>query len=143
VSAGSVGILNVGAGDTKLTFDRNNPVERIRAARIVKDMLRRGYALLVDVGDGKYQRVHDFDEERCEYIIADFAPEASNELPAPRVTLREEVEHGKGVEPQEDAAHAPTDGGEGGGPRRRGRPPKRSLPAEQHNAVAVARTAGG
>lgn len=46
---GSVGILNVGAGDTKLIFDKNSPADCIRAARIVKDMLRRGYALLVEV----------------------------------------------------------------------------------------------
>lgn len=39
---GSVAILNVSAGDTKLTFDKSNPSETIRAARIVKDMLRRG-----------------------------------------------------------------------------------------------------
>ena len=30
---GDVGILNVGAGDVKLSFDTRNPAERIRAAR--------------------------------------------------------------------------------------------------------------
>ena len=49
MSAGSIAILNVGAGDTRLSFDKANPAEAIRAARIVKDMLRRGYALLVEV----------------------------------------------------------------------------------------------
>jgi len=39
---GEVAILSVGEGDTKLTFDKNNPAETIRAARIVGDMLRRG-----------------------------------------------------------------------------------------------------
>lgn len=48
---GQIGILNVGAGDTKISFDKNNPAERIRSARIVTDMLRRGYALLVEVTD--------------------------------------------------------------------------------------------
>lgn len=71
---GTVGILNVGAGDTKLSFDPRNPAERIRAARIVRDMIRRGYALLVEVAPGQYQRATDFDEARCEYIIADFDP---------------------------------------------------------------------
>lgn len=84
---GSVGILNVGAGDTKLSFDPSNPAERIRAARIVKDMLRRGYALLIEAGTdaaGKtvYQRALDFDEEKAEYIIADFDPEIAAEVDA-------------------------------------------------------------
>jgi hypothetical protein len=85
-----IGILNVGAGDTKLVFDKNNPAECIRAARIVKDMLRRGYALLVDVGEGKTQRVLDFDETQCEYIIADLDPVAAE------AADREEQEHGEG-----------------------------------------------
>lgn len=37
---GEVGVLNVGAGDTKLSFDPSNQADRIRAARIVKDMSR-------------------------------------------------------------------------------------------------------
>ena len=37
-SKGKVNILNVGAGDLELSFDPNNPAERIRAARIVKDL---------------------------------------------------------------------------------------------------------
>ena len=74
---GTVSILNVGTGDTKLTFDKSNPAEVIRAARIVKDMLRHGYALLVETevdGVKKFTRAYDFDEDTCEYIIADFEP---------------------------------------------------------------------
>ena len=76
MSSGNLAILNVGSGDTKLSFDKSNPAECIRAARIVKDMLKRGYALLIEVGkdaDGraKNQRVLSFDENVCEYIIAD------------------------------------------------------------------------
>lgn len=58
---GEVGVLNVGAGDTRLMFDKSNPADCIRAARIVKDMLRRGYALLIEVGkdaDGKPKHQH-------------------------------------------------------------------------------------
>lgn len=78
--AGQVGILNVGAGDTKLVFDPSNPADCIRAARVVKDMIRRGYALLVDTGKRDagdrpiYARAKDFDETKFEYIIADFDP---------------------------------------------------------------------
>mgnify|MGYP002142381953 CR=1 FL=1 len=46
---GTVAILNVSAGDTKLTFDPKMPAEVARAAKVVKDMLRRGFALLVVV----------------------------------------------------------------------------------------------
>lgn len=71
---GSVGILNVGAGDTKLSFDPDNPQERERAAKIVAEMLRKGYALLIQVGtkDGEplYQRAKSFDPKTCEYIIS-------------------------------------------------------------------------
>lgn len=66
-------ILNVGEGDTKLTFDPDKPVERERAARIVTDMLRRGYAILIHAGekDGEpiYRRAKRFDPKTCEYLI--------------------------------------------------------------------------
>lgn len=73
---GEVGILSVGAGHIKLKFDPNDEVETTRAARIVKDMLRRGYALMVEIPsiDGtpaRYRRATDFDDKACEYIIAD------------------------------------------------------------------------
>lgn len=76
---GEVGILSVGAGDTKISFDPANPEERARAARIVKEMMRAGYAVMVDSGqkDAKgrplYTRATDFDEETCEYVIFDTA----------------------------------------------------------------------
>jgi len=94
---GVVGILNVGAGDTKLTFDKSNPAERIRAARIVRDMIRRGYALLIEVDDGKggtvQVRATDFDENTCEYIIADFDPEITATADHQRGRGEEEI-HG-------------------------------------------------
>ena len=39
---GQIGILNVGAGDTKLSFDPSKPVEVKRAAKIVSEMLSQG-----------------------------------------------------------------------------------------------------
>lgn len=117
---GTVSILNVGEGDTKLTFDKKNPVERERAAKVVADMLARGYALLVQVGkkNGEpiYQRAHAFDPRKCEYIIAG-GPD-------------EEVPIGQ-------AARAATP------KRKRGRPPKVRIPADSASVVAVGRTAGG
>lgn len=116
---GSVSILNVGEGDTKLSFDKNNPSERKRAAKIVTDMLKRGYALLVQIGEHNgepvYQRVKAFDPETCEYIIASAADEA--------------IDIGREVEPKAK--------------RKPGRPRNVAIPAEHTQAVSVARTAGG
>lgn len=139
---GTVGILNVGAGDIKISFDKSNPAERIRAARIVADMLRRGYALLVQSGqkeDGTpvYTRATAFDEERCEYIVADFDPVTAAE--------HDEQEQRRGLD--DGPAHSITQpqaaqaDGATPAPRRRGRPKR--IAAEGTHAVAVSRTAGG
>jgi hypothetical protein len=70
---GELTILNVGTGDTKLIFDKSKPAEVKRAGRVVQDMLRRGFALLVEVGERNgqplYQRAHSFDPETNEYLI--------------------------------------------------------------------------
>lgn len=71
---GALEILNVGAGDVKITYDREDVAEAIRAKRIIKDMLKRGYALLVEI-DGKWQRIKSFDEKHGEYVIADLVDE--------------------------------------------------------------------
>jgi hypothetical protein len=134
-----LGILNVGAGDTKLVFDKNNPAERIRSARIVTDMLRRGYALLIEV-DGAYQRVHSFREDTCEYIIADFDPVVA------------QAEDARTNERTNEPAAAPADGAAGektlatpriAGGRRRGRPSTKTVDAATTRGIAVSRSAGG
>lgn len=120
---GTVAILNVGAGDTKLSFDPTKPAEVAKAAKIVKDMIRRGFVLLIEVGrDDKgplYRRALDFDETTAEYIIAgetnDGEAEAGEATPAPAKRA------GKGKA--------------GRGQLRRA--------ASSTGAVAVARTAGG
>lgn len=142
--SGQIGILNVGAGDTKLTFDKSNPAECIRSGRIVQDMLRRGYALLVEVDDGKggksFTRVHDFDPDKCEYIIADGPLRAVDPAAI------------RGAADEETAAKAPAAAGTFTGdegpretptpqPRLRGR--TRSVSATEARGVAVGRSAGG
>lgn len=112
---GSVSILNVGEGDTKLTFDPAKPDERERAAKIVTDMLKRGYAILVDVGekdgDRIYRRAKGFDPTTCEYLIVGLPTEEEHDI--------------------EDA----------GKKKRRGRPGR--IGAHKTRAVAVARSARG
>lgn len=124
MSKGKLGILNVGAGDTKIIFDKSNPQDTIRAGRIVTDMLRRGYALLIEVEkDGKKttHRVKEFDPATSEYIIADFDPtvaedDTNDEAPA-------------------EAAPAK--------PAARSKIKTKRIPAETASGVAVARRAGG
>lgn len=121
---GGLAILNVGAGDTKLTFDKDKPVERERCARIVTDMLRRGYAILVEVGkkDGKplYQSAQGFDPETCEYLIVGLPLEVELDIAAETEPDRPIKKKAKG-----------------------GRPKSIRVPADKTPAVAVARSAGG
>ncbi len=138
MSMGQVGILNVGAGDTKLVFDKDDPAECIRAARIVTDMLRRGYALLVEVtmpgGEKKFQRVTEFREDTCEYVIADFDPVTAGNAD-------------KAEAPHEHATEQAATAGDGAANEESRAPkqrrPRRVIPASESRAVAIGRTAGG
>jgi len=113
---GMLSVLNVGHGDLTLSFDASNQAERNRAKRIVEDMLKRGYAILVKVGeqDGEpiFKRAKAFDPNTCEYIVSGDAP-----LDA------------KSAEPRKR-------------PAKRSRQVKR-YPATSTPAVSVARSAGG
>lgn len=135
---GTVGILNIGGGDTTLSFDPNNPAERIRAARIVRDMIRRGYALLIEIeidGVRKFQRALDFREDVCEYVIADMDPDAATDEPS------EDENHGTKDQQVETSAAQATAAGDR--PRRGRKPGKRNVKAEHARAIAVAPSAGG
>ena len=143
---GSVGILNVGTGDTKLSFDPKNLAERIRAARIVADMLRRGYALLVEIDDGKggkvFSRATAFREDVCEYVIADFDPIEAQKHDA----AEEAIDHEEALTPKSSTGGTGGTEGEpapGKAKSRRGLPASRSVRAANTRAIAVAPTAGG
>jgi hypothetical protein len=140
-----LGILNVGAGDTKLSFDPTKPAERIRSARIVTDMLRRGYALLVEVTDKKgntsYTRVHEFREDTCEYIIADFDPLVAQEADASERDLSTADESAAAAPPRAPIEKSPLATPKiAGGRRRTG---TRAVPADKTTGIAVSRSAGG
>lgn len=84
----SLSILNVGEGDTKLTFDPEKPEELERTRRIVTDMLAMGYAIMVKDGD-VWRRATGFDSGNCEYLIADVpAVDQSTPVPKPKRTYR-------------------------------------------------------
>ncbi len=118
---GSLAILNVGKGDTKLSFDPEKPAEVERANKVVTDMLRAGYAIMVQVGerDGKplYMRAEGFDAKTNEYLIVG-APETK---------------------------HEPMDVSDilAGTPRRKRQPKTTRVKASETRAVGVARMAGG
>jgi hypothetical protein len=135
---GSISILSVGAGDTTLRFDSSDPVEVERAKLVITDMLRRGYAILVQVGvqDGEpiYRRAKGFDPKTCEYVIAG----VPNDEPALDVDLPENLQHGEEARPPSQKAK--------GAPRRPGARRKKGnlrIHASKTDAVAVGRIAGG
>jgi hypothetical protein len=94
---GEIGILNVGAGDTKLVFDPTKPEDMKRAARTIKDMISRGYVILVEAGkDAKtgeplYRRAQKFLEDTCEYVIAGDIPNEQTRRKAKSRTPRPEI----------------------------------------------------
>lgn len=134
-----IGILSVGAGETMLTFDKNNAAELIRAARIVTDMLRHGYALVVEVagadGAKSFQRVKEFDPETSEYIIADL-----DSVQAAKVDAED-------AQSQEDeAAEAGGAGPPAASPRKtkgKRNTDTRRIAAAGTRGVAIARSSGG
>lgn len=80
---GELSILNTGAGDIKISFNTASVSEVIRAKRILTDMLRRGYAIVVEVernGEKAYERIKEFDEKHGEYVIADLDPLMAREV---------------------------------------------------------------
>ena len=126
--------LNCGAGDISLTWNANDPMEIERAMRVVKDMLRRGYALFVKGADGKMTKVKGLDESAGAYLIAD-GPDGSAPAPEPV----------KEPEPGEDPTYFQRPSQEvqakveEAGKKKRGRPVKMS----HAKVVAVGRSAGG
>jgi hypothetical protein len=146
---GTVGILNVGAGDITLSFDPANAIERIRSARIVRDMIRRGYALLVEVerdGVKSFERALDFDEAHCRYLIADFAPETVERefsRPLAELAIDKGMENDHGESGTAAEAETPETSA-GKGTKKSGRRGKfKSVDAGTTRAVAVGRSSGG
>ncbi len=158
---GVLEILNVQGGDVKITFDKGDPSELIRSKRIIEDMLRRGYALVVEVergGERKYERVQKFDAEQGEYIIADLDPLAAKDadMTEGRLSAGQEERRAMYAKQYADdpsaeniAAALPTDPGlcHCGRPLgHRGAhagPRTKRLPMEKTKATGIGRSAGG
>lgn len=68
IDEGSLCILNITAGDIKISFNKDNPEELTRARDMIEDMLKRGYSILVQWGDG-WRRAKKFIPTRDAYVI--------------------------------------------------------------------------
>lgn len=68
MSSGTLDVLNVRAGDLKFSWDSESDVADAR--RVVRDLLRQGYLLVVETEEGTHVRVEDFDPDTDEYIVA-------------------------------------------------------------------------
>lgn len=116
---GQVSVLNVGAGDISVTFNSLDEAEGRKAVRMLTDMVRRGYAVCLQLPDGTYQRVTEVDAAHGRYVVQ--IPEAD---PLP---------DGMAEEPERT--------------RRRGKAARKtrsvSQPISQGKAVGIARSAGG
>ncbi len=127
---GTLSLLNVGHGDITLSFNGKDKSESDRAARIIGDMLKKGFAILIRIGekDGEpiYRRAKAFDPKTNEYIIAadveDHVEVADLLRPAPSAQDKPEKIIRTSV---------------------RSRPKERRIPASTTHATAVGRTAGG
>lgn len=99
MQAGELAILNCTDGDTRISFNSNDPDEVERARAVVEDMLRRGYCISVVVGD-KMERAVDFDPSKDEYIVEKSTPKQhakpESETPSKKRSIhrRSAKEHG-------------------------------------------------
>lgn len=66
----SLSVLNVGAGDLHIDFDKDDPEDVEKAKGIIEDMLKRGYTILVVQGSG-WRKVDGFDPKRGSYLVRD------------------------------------------------------------------------
>lgn len=66
---GELSILNCAAGDIRIQFDKKDPEDVNRAKKIIQDMQRRGYIIMVEDSNGEFHRVYKFDDKKNEYLI--------------------------------------------------------------------------
>lgn len=66
---GVVSILNAGAGDLRISFNSKKREEVQAARQMVTDLLKQGYAIVVEDENGDHQVVREFDPATNEYIV--------------------------------------------------------------------------
>ena len=89
---GTLSVLNINDGDTKFTFNSDDPKEVERAKKCIQDMLKMGYMIFVTVtnskGQAELKRVKRFNAKTCEYIITDKEPTSAGTKPAKRTVTK-------------------------------------------------------
>lgn len=125
MSTGCLEVLNVGAGHFTISFDKEDRGEVKRAREVITDMLRRGYAIFVEV-DGKQEIVRRFNTKKNVYIIGEPRQAGLDDGP-PKTGSRAMCSRGCGQPPH----------------RGRCRRSHRELPLATTRATAVGRSAGG
>lgn len=133
--AGELSVLNVGEGDIRVNFNSADPLEVERARRIIADMLRRGYVLFVDEGDGQLKRAVDFDPATDTYIVADLA---DSQAAPPPPTPTKESQSNNVTEDKTPPGKETT-----GKKKPRKKTTRKPVKASDSTAVGVAPTAGG
>lgn len=66
---GQLDVLSTGRGHMSLNFNADDPKDVEKARKTVEDMLKRGYAIFADTGDGEMKRVTKFDPKTDTYEI--------------------------------------------------------------------------
>lgn len=66
---GSLSVLNVGAGDIRVTFNRDNTDEVEKALSMLRDMQSRGYAIMIELPDHTYVRATSIDASTASYVV--------------------------------------------------------------------------
>lgn len=121
----TLAIPSVGEGHIEVKFDNKDVAETLRAERIVEDMLKRGYIIIVETAPGEWERATSFDPKTNCYVLADGPSDQERDYDANSPTstgLKSETT-------TKSKAKA------------KGR--SRRVPAKSANAVGVSKTAGG
>lgn len=129
---GSLCVPNVGLGDIEVRFNHHDSAERDKALRMLTDMQKRGYAILVRLDDGSYTRAVEIDTARGCYVVQlpDFDAQVAGSAPVAMAdALADALAGGWTCVPP------PTKGKRG---RRRA-----AIPISGAHAVGIARSAGG
>jgi hypothetical protein len=66
---GVLEVLNAGLGDVKVTFEGKSPYEIANDILMIRDMMKQGYAIMVQLEDGSYKRVRSVNEKHQTYVI--------------------------------------------------------------------------
>lgn len=109
-------VLNCGAGHIEIDFTKDDPNSVTEAKKIIQDMIKRGYTVVIETEDRQTRRVEAFDPEHSHYIVS----------AGPTV-----------IEPADEPA-----GAEAATPPKK-KPKKEKVPMTKARATGIGRTAGG